>query len=191
MIVFHRTILTCLHPFPPPFWPEHRLTTTPTSSFLLSANSSQDSPNNPSTSLRLPTIQKPLKTSISQTSQEPKNPLKNFIHSKSTPTTPPSDTLRNKLCGPTVEQDAMNTVEFNGIEFHGGLLTVKIDDGRRMKAKTEGRARWVEGKEGNGDEYKSKWHEEREGSTREFRKDLETHPENWQAVVRMFERIKK
>lgn len=93
--------------------------------------------------------------------------------------------------GPTVEQDAMNTVEFNGIEFHGGLLTVKIDDGRRMKAKTEGRARWVEGKEGNGDEYKSKWHEEREGSTREFRKDLETHPENWQAVVRMFERIKK
>lgn len=267
--------------------------TTSTSSILLSVKSSQDSPQNPSTSLRRPTTQNPFRTSISQTSQVSKNPLKNLINSQNTPTIPPSDSLSNKLwlssklspppppptpprllnetvesgkgdgtlestencgeeddergmefrekgkifvgnlplwikknevaeffrqfgpiknvilikghddiernvgfgfviySGPTAEKAAMKAVEFDGVEFHGRVLSVKLDNGRRMKAKTEGRARWIEGREGDGDEYRSKWHEEREGSRREFRKVLETHPENWQAVVRMFERIKK
>lgn len=91
--------------------------------------------------------------------------------------------------GPTAEKSAMKAVEFDGIEFHGRVLTVKLDDGRRLKGKTEQRMRWVEGKEG--EDYRSKWHEEREGSRKELRKVLETQPENWQAVVRAFEKIKK
>ncbi|KAL6989239.1 hypothetical protein U1Q18_014991 [Sarracenia purpurea var. burkii] len=91
--------------------------------------------------------------------------------------------------GPAADKSAMKAVEFDGVEFHGRVLTVKLDDGRRMKGRSAERARWVEGEDGV--QYKSKWHEEREGSRREFRKILETHPENWQAVVRAFERIKK
>nr|GMC94084.1 pentatricopeptide repeat-containing protein At5g04810, chloroplastic [Ipomoea batatas] len=91
--------------------------------------------------------------------------------------------------GPMAEKAALKAVEFDGIEFHGRVLTVKLDDGRRLKAKREERKRWVEGKDE--DEYRSKWHEEREGSRREFRKVLESHPDNWQAVVQAFERIKK
>lgn len=91
--------------------------------------------------------------------------------------------------GPTAENSAMKAVEFDGVEFRGRVLTVKLDDGRRLKGMTEQRVRWVEGKEGV--DYRSKWHEEREGSRKEFRKVLETQPENWQAVVRAFERVKK
>uniref|UniRef100_M1ACD9 Pentatricopeptide repeat-containing protein n=1 Tax=Solanum tuberosum TaxID=4113 RepID=M1ACD9_SOLTU len=91
--------------------------------------------------------------------------------------------------GSTAEKAAMKAVEFDGVEFHGRVLTVKLDDGRRMKAKTEERRRWVEGEDDV--EYRSKWHEEREGSRTEFRKVLDTEPENWQAVVQAFERIKK
>ncbi|CAK9153315.1 unnamed protein product [Ilex paraguariensis] len=84
---------------------------------------------------------------------------------------------------------AMKAVEFDGVEFHGRVLTVKLDDGKRVKARAEERVRWVEGEDGV--EYRSKWHEAREGSRTEFRNVLETQPENWQAVVRAFERIKK
>lgn len=91
--------------------------------------------------------------------------------------------------GSTAEKAAMKAVEFDGIEFHGRVLTVKLDDGRRMKAKSEERRRWVEGEDDV--EYRSKWHEEREGSRNDFRKVLDTQPENWQAVVQAFERIKK
>lgn len=89
----------------------------------------------------------------------------------------------------TAEKAAMKAVEFDGVEFHGRVLTVKLDDGRRIKAKNEERRRWVEGEDDV--EYRSKWHEEREGSRNEFRKVLDTQPENWQAVVQAFERIKK
>lgn len=91
--------------------------------------------------------------------------------------------------GSTADKSAMKAVEFDGVEFHGRILTVKLDDGKRLKEKSEERVRWVEGDEGV--EYRSKWHEERESSRKEFRKILETDPENWQAVVRSFERIKK
>lgn len=88
------------------------------------------------------------------------------------------------------ERSAMKAVEFDGMEFHGRLLTVKLDDGRRLKEKAEERARWVEGHDGE-EAYRSKWHQEREGSRKVFRKVLETEPENWQAVVTAFERINK
>lgn len=117
-------------------------------------------------------------------------PIKNVILIKGH-----NDTERNAgfgfviYGGPTADNSAMKAVEFDGVEFHGRILTVKLDDGRRLKEKSEGRARWVEGDEGVG--YRSNWHEEREGSRKEFRKIVETEPENWQAVVRSFERIKK
>ncbi|XP_057978869.1 pentatricopeptide repeat-containing protein At5g04810, chloroplastic isoform X2 [Malania oleifera] len=91
--------------------------------------------------------------------------------------------------GPTAAKSAMKALEFDGIEFHGRVLTVKLDDGRRLKVRSEERARWVEGCDEV--EYRSKWHEERENYRKEFRKVLETHPEKWQAVVQAFERIKK
>ncbi|KAK6135962.1 hypothetical protein DH2020_030300 [Rehmannia glutinosa] len=93
--------------------------------------------------------------------------------------------------GHTAEKAAMKAVEFDGVEFHGRVLTVKLDNGKRMKGKYAERARWVEGKDGDEGDYRSKWHEEREGSRKEFRKVLESQPENWQAVVRAFDRIKK
>lgn len=91
--------------------------------------------------------------------------------------------------GPAAEKSAMKAVEFDGVEFHGRVLTVKLDDGRRLKNKAEVRARWVAGN--NGEEFRSTWHKEREWHRREFRKAVETQPENWQAVVSAFERIKK
>lgn len=91
--------------------------------------------------------------------------------------------------GPTAVKSAAKAVEFDGMEFHGRVLTVKLDDGKRLKGKSEERKRWMEGEDG--EEYRSKWHEEREGSRKAFRKVLETQPENWQAVVSAFERIKK
>ncbi|KAK6156245.1 hypothetical protein DH2020_010493 [Rehmannia glutinosa] len=93
--------------------------------------------------------------------------------------------------GHTAEKAAMQAVEFDGVEFHGRVLTVKLDNGKRMKGKYAERARWVEVKDGDEGDYRSKWHEEREGSRKEFRKVLESQPENWQAVVRAFDRIKK
>ncbi|CAH1445625.1 unnamed protein product [Lactuca virosa] len=47
--------------------------------------------------------------------------------------------------GTTAENSAMKAVEFDGMEFHGRVLTVKLDDGRRMKEKSADRARWIEG----------------------------------------------
>lgn len=91
--------------------------------------------------------------------------------------------------GPTAAKSAMKAVEFDGVDFHGRILTVKLDDGRRMKVKEEERKRWVEGEDRV--DYRSRWHEERESSRVQFRKVLETQPENWQAVVKAFERIKK
>lgn len=91
--------------------------------------------------------------------------------------------------GSTAAKSAMKAVEFDGVEFHGRVLTVKLDDGRRLKGKTEERERWIGGDDGV--EYRSKWHEERDGLRKEFRKVVETEPENWQAVVDAFQRIKK
>lgn len=85
--------------------------------------------------------------------------------------------------GPIAEKAAMKALEFDGVEFHGRILTVKLDDGRRLKEKIEDR---------NDDEQnRYTWHEARGGSGRDFRNVLETQTENWQAVVRAFERIKK
>lgn len=91
--------------------------------------------------------------------------------------------------GSTAVKSAMKAVEFDGVEFHGRVLTVKLDDGKRLKEKMEERVRWVQGYDGV--DYPSKWHEERDNSRKNFKKVLETEPENWQAVVKSFERIKK
>ncbi|KAL6495095.1 hypothetical protein OROGR_030777 [Orobanche gracilis] len=93
--------------------------------------------------------------------------------------------------GHTADKAAMKAVEFDGVEFHGRVLTVKLDNGNRIKNKLGERAMWVDGKDEDEGAYRSKWHGEREGSRREFRKVLESQPENWQAVVRAFERINK
>ncbi|MBA0875341.1 hypothetical protein Goshw_030025, partial [Gossypium schwendimanii] len=92
---------------------------------------------------------------------------------------------------PVAEKSAVKAVEFDGVEFHGRVLTVKLDDGTRLKGKAEERARWVEGYQGQDLSNKSKWHQEREGSRRLFRKVLDSEPENWQKVVIAFERIDK
>nr|GMD52784.1 pentatricopeptide repeat-containing protein At5g04810, chloroplastic [Ipomoea batatas] len=77
--------------------------------------------------------------------------------------------------GSSPEKTAIKAVQLDGVEFHGRVLTVKLDDGRRiMKDKNKGRTRWMEG-----------------SSSRNFRKVLESQPENWHAVVRAFERINK
>ncbi len=86
-------------------------------------------------------------------------------------------------------KSAVKAVEFDGVEFHGRVLTVKLDDGRRLKEKSEERVRYIEGYDRV--EYRSNWHDERESSRRSLKKVLETEPENWQAVVRSFEKIKK
>uniref|UniRef100_A0A1D1YML4 Pentatricopeptide repeat-containing protein At5g04810, chloroplastic n=1 Tax=Anthurium amnicola TaxID=1678845 RepID=A0A1D1YML4_9ARAE len=91
--------------------------------------------------------------------------------------------------GPTAADSAAKAVEFDGVEFHGRALTVRMDDGRRLQARAEERARWLAG--GDEREYRSKWHEERDGACRRFRKVLETEPDNWQAAVSAFEKIKK
>lgn len=93
--------------------------------------------------------------------------------------------------GDTAEKSAMKAVEFDGVEFHGRVLTVQLDNGIRLKGKYAERARWIEGKEGDREEYRTKWHEERDGSRKGLQKVLESQPENWQAVVQAFERIKK
>lgn len=91
--------------------------------------------------------------------------------------------------GKTAAKSATKAVEFDGMEFHGRVLTVKLDDGSRLKDKTEERTRWLEGHDSV--EYQSQWHKERENSRKALRKVMDTEPENWQAVVRFFERIKK
>lgn len=91
------------------------------------------------------------------------------------------------------EKSAMKAVEFDGVEFHGRVLTVKLDDGKRLKTKAEQRVRWVE--EGEEEDAKmsnkSSWHQEREGSRKTLQRILDTNGDNWQAVVSAFEKINK
>lgn len=93
--------------------------------------------------------------------------------------------------GPNATKSAVKAVEFDGVEFHGRVLTVKLDDGGRLKGKTEERTRWLQHGSGDGDRPKSQWHKERESSRKALRKVMDTEPENWQAVVQTFERINK
>lgn len=91
--------------------------------------------------------------------------------------------------GPTAEESAEKAVEFDGVEFHGRVITVRLDDGRRLKTRSNERERWVAGDDRT--EHRSKWHEERDVACRKFRRVLDTHPENWQAVVSAFDKITK
>lgn len=91
--------------------------------------------------------------------------------------------------GDDPEAAAGRAVEVDGVEFRGKLLTVRLDDGRKGRARAEERARWVEA--GVVREARSPWHKDREDACREFRRVLESRPEDWQAVVSAFERIPK
>ncbi|WOL18798.1 hypothetical protein Cni_G27595 [Canna indica] len=91
--------------------------------------------------------------------------------------------------GPTAEESAAKAVEFDGVEFHGRILTVRLDDGSQLRARKEEKARWLAGS--NGREYRSKWHEERGNASIRFMKVLDTKPEDWQAVMSAFEKIPK
>jgi len=91
--------------------------------------------------------------------------------------------------GDDPEAAAERAVEVDGVEFRGKSLTVRLDDGRKGRARAEERARWVEA--GERREALSPWHKGREEACREFRRVLESRPENWQAVVSAFERIPK
>ncbi|KAL6518298.1 hypothetical protein OROMI_033999 [Orobanche minor] len=76
-----------------------------------------------------------------------------------------------KYSGHTADKAAMKAVEFDGVEFHGRVLTVKLDNGKRIKNKGGERAMWVDGKGEDEGDYRSKWHGERkvlEGSFGRF-----------------------
>jgi hypothetical protein len=45
--------------------------------------------------------------------------------------------------GPDPNAAAMRAAEFDGVEFHGNPLRVKLDDGRRERERREERERWV------------------------------------------------
>jgi hypothetical protein len=91
--------------------------------------------------------------------------------------------------GDDPESAAERAVELDGAEFRGKSLTVRLDDGRKGRARAEERALWVQ--HGGRGEARSPWHKDREQACREFRRVLESQPENWQAVVSAFERIPK
>jgi RNA recognition motif-containing protein len=92
--------------------------------------------------------------------------------------------------GDDPEAAAERAVEVDGAEFRGKSLTVRLDDGRKGRARAEERARWVEGGERRR-EPRSPWHKGRDDACRDFRRVLESRPEDWQAVVSAFERIPK
>lgn len=91
--------------------------------------------------------------------------------------------------GDDAEAAAERAVEVDGVDFRGKSLTVRLDDGRKGKARAEERARWVD--HGRRREARSPWHQGREEACREFRRVVESRPEDWQAVVSAFERIPK
>ncbi|KAG6488420.1 hypothetical protein ZIOFF_049663 [Zingiber officinale] len=90
---------------------------------------------------------------------------------------------------PTAEDSAVRAVEFDGVEFHGKVLTVRLDDGSQQRARKEEKMNWVAGSDRR--EYKSKWHVERGNASNRFVKVLDTKPEDWQAVVSAFDKIPK
>uniref|UniRef100_A0A453D9H5 RRM domain-containing protein n=12 Tax=Aegilops tauschii subsp. strangulata TaxID=200361 RepID=A0A453D9H5_AEGTS len=91
--------------------------------------------------------------------------------------------------GQGAEAAAERAAEVDGVDFRGRSLTVRLDDGRKGRARAEDRARWVD--HGRGKEAPSPWHHGRDEACREFRRVVESRPEDWQAVVSAFERIPK
>jgi leucine-rich PPR motif-containing protein len=89
----------------------------------------------------------------------------------------------------SAEASAEAAAEVDGVDFRGRSLTVRLDDGRRGRARAEDRARWVD--QGRGREPASPWHRSRDEACREFRAVVESRPQDWQAVVSAFERIPK
>lgn len=90
--------------------------------------------------------------------------------------------------GPTAEESAAMAAEFDGVEFHGKVLTIRLDDGGRQRKREEERERL---RKGQGRDYMSEWKENRESARQRFREVVESRPENWQKVVSEFEKIAK
>jgi leucine-rich PPR motif-containing protein len=91
--------------------------------------------------------------------------------------------------GDDADAAAERAAEVDGVDFRGRSLTVRLDDGRRGRARAEDRARWVD--HGRRREPASPWHRGRDEACREFRGVVESRPQDWQAVVSAFERIPK
>jgi hypothetical protein len=70
--------------------------------------------------------------------------------------------------GDDPEAAAERAVEVDGAEFRGKSLTVRLDDGRKGRARAEEPARWVEGRERRR-EPRSPWHKGRDEACRDFR----------------------
>lgn len=84
---------------------------------------------------------------------------------------------------------AMRAAAFDGVEFHGNPLRVKLDDGRRERERREERERWV--KSGGDREFRSEWHQEREEASSHFRRLIEFGPHDTRKVVAAFGKIEK
>ncbi|KAG8044018.1 hypothetical protein GUJ93_ZPchr0458g22537, partial [Zizania palustris] len=92
--------------------------------------------------------------------------------------------------GDDAEASAERAVEVDGLDFRWRSFTVRLDDGRKGKARAEQRARWVY--EGRRREPRSPWHECKDEGCREFRRMVESRrPGNCLAVASAFERIPK
>ncbi|XP_048530296.1 pentatricopeptide repeat-containing protein At5g04810, chloroplastic-like [Triticum urartu] len=76
-------------------------------------------------------------------------------------------------------------------EGRRGVLPGHVAHGaaRRREEGVEDRARWVD--HGQGKEAPSPWHHGRDEACCEFRRVVESRPEDWQAIVSAFERIPK
>ncbi|KAG6491507.1 hypothetical protein ZIOFF_046439 [Zingiber officinale] len=114
------------------------------------------------------------------------NPLapKLWLSSPSSPAVNP-----DSMADAAKYHSAVRGVEFDGVEFHGRVLTVMLDDGSQQRARKEEKMNWVAGSDRR--EYKSKLHAETGNASNRFVKVLDTKPEDWQAVVSAFDKIPK
>ena len=90
--------------------------------------------------------------------------------------------------GPSATSSALKAAELNGTLFHGRKLTVKLDDGRRLRKKLESRKRWLEDGKMS---FLSDWHSNRDEASRNFRNFIEGNPTSRRLVVEAFNKIEK
>lgn len=83
--------------------------------------------------------------------------------------------------GPDAATFAIKSVEFDGVDFHGKILSIKLDDGRKSEARALERNMWV--RENDGVEFRFKWHQHCETFGLHFKRNIRIWTDNWQAVV--------
>lgn len=91
--------------------------------------------------------------------------------------------------GPDPAGSAVRAVELDGAEFHGNVLIVRLDDGRREKNRQQERENWVEN--GRSRTQRSQWHEERENASTAFRICVEKGTSSLQQVTAAFQKINR